>query len=198
MEPKSYAGIGSRKTPAHILAIMEQIAICLARHGWTLRSGNCKGADQAFQQGANAIAPGSVELFLPWPGYEPQSIQPGNAVHTPSGQAYSIAAQHHPAWHHCRQAARAMHARNAQIILGAMLAEPVQQVICWTPGGVAIGGTAMGIRIAKAYGLPVWNLGLLVGMELAAEMLSKAEPSGRVEQAGQMCWGGLGEYQNYA
>lgn len=58
-------------------------------------------------------------------------------------------------------------ARNAQIILGATLTKPAQQVICWTPGGVAIGGTAVGIRLAMAYWLPVWNLGLPDEMELA-------------------------------
>jgi hypothetical protein len=51
-----------------------------------------------------------------------------------------------------------MHARNVQIILGAKLSQPVQFVLCWTPRGKAVGGTAMGMRIAEAYGIEVRNL----------------------------------------
>ena len=155
---KTYAGIGSRKTPGHILSAMEELAGSLANEGWVLRTGNCQGADQAFQNGANAVNPKLVELFLPWPGYEVASIALGNVVYTPSRQAYDLAAQYHPAWQKCSPAMKALHARNAQIILGAELVEPVELIICWTPQGKAVGGTAMGIHIAQAYGIPVRNL----------------------------------------
>jgi len=49
--PPYYAGIGSRKTPPDILALMEACAYKLARYGWNLRSGGAPGADQAFERG---------------------------------------------------------------------------------------------------------------------------------------------------
>ena len=64
----TYAGIGSRQTPGHILSAMEQLGKSLAEQGWVLRTGNCQGADQAFQRGANTVNPKLVELFLPWSG----------------------------------------------------------------------------------------------------------------------------------
>ena len=155
---KIYAGIGSRQTPSHILRQMEVIATILALQGFVLRSGNCQGADQAFQRGANAVNPKLVELFLHWPGYEGESIAKGNVVYTPCRKAYDIAAKYQRAWVICSQGAKAMHARNVQIILGVELDQPVWQVICWTPRGKAVGGTAMGIFLALAYGIPVRNL----------------------------------------
>jgi hypothetical protein len=158
MEGKVYAGIGSRSTPSHILAIMQEIGRSMARLGWVLRSGNCVGADQTFQRGANQVDPKLVELYLPWRGYEAEHIAVGNGVYTPGSLAYRIAAEYHPAWEKCSQGARAMHARNVQIVLGAELDRPVDLVICWTPGGKAVGGTAMGMRLAQAYGITVYNL----------------------------------------
>ncbi len=154
----TYAGIGSRETPCHVLATMQQLGKTMALEGWTLRTGNCIGADQSFAKGANEVNPKLVELYLPWIGYEAESIVLGNKLYTPGSEAYRIAAKHHPAWHKCNQATQAMHARNVEIILGAKLDQLVQQVICWTPGSKTIGGTAMGIRIAQAWGIEVRNL----------------------------------------
>ena len=51
---RSYAGIGSRKTPPHVLAAMTQIAEALAERGYILRSGGAGGADSAFEKGAGS------------------------------------------------------------------------------------------------------------------------------------------------
>ncbi len=51
---KVYAGIGSRETPPHVIRLMGRIAERLACEGWTLRSGNAPGADQAFGLGHSA------------------------------------------------------------------------------------------------------------------------------------------------
>ena len=166
---KIYAGIGSRQTPSHILRHMEAIATSLALQGFVLRSGNCQGADQAFQRGANAVNPKLVELFLPWPGYEGESIAKGNVVYTPCCKAYEMAAKFHPAWLNCSPGMRALHARNVQIIIGAELDQSVDFVICWTPIGKTVGGTAMGIRLANAYGIEVRNLAVKVRQCVQAE-----------------------------
>ena len=154
-----YAGIGSRATPPAVLETATVMAAWLARRGWKLHSGGAAGADSAFAAGA---PPGARTLFLPWPGFRGRG---GPDCRTPSGQeldpCLAIAAGHHPAWHRCSPAARKLHARNVQIVLGTDAASPVDAVICWTPGGAVTGGTGLGIRIARTHGIPVLNLAVL-------------------------------------
>jgi hypothetical protein len=56
-----------------------------------------------------------------------------------------------------------MHGRNAQIVLGDDLKTPVDFVVCWTPDGKLTGGTAMALRIAFDYDIPIFNLGSRLG-----------------------------------
>ena len=72
----------------------------------------------------------------------------------------SIASEVHPAWDRCNEWARGMHSRNCHQILGYDLQSPVDAVICWTPDGAVVGGTATAIRIAMKYNIPVFNLGV--------------------------------------
>lgn len=51
---KYYTGVGSRKTPAHIMEIMRDLGRKLCSEGWGLRSGGASGADQAFEHGAGS------------------------------------------------------------------------------------------------------------------------------------------------
>jgi hypothetical protein len=44
------------------------------------------------------------------------------------------------------------------IILGHDLDTPVEFVICWTYKGNLKGGTALGMKIAAAHGIPIYNL----------------------------------------
>jgi hypothetical protein len=62
---QSYAGIGSRETPADVMALMGRVAARLEVLGWTLRSGAAQGADQAFEAGVSS----KKEIFLPWKGF---------------------------------------------------------------------------------------------------------------------------------
>lgn len=71
-----------------------------------------------------------------------------------------IASEVHPAWDKCNEWARGMHSRNCHQILGYDLQYPVDAVICWTPDGNVVGGTATAIRIALKYNIPVFNLGV--------------------------------------
>ncbi len=151
-----YAGIGSRATPRAVLDSMTVMAAWLARRGWHLHSG---GADSAFAAGA---PPDTRTLFLPWPGYRGNA---GPDCRTLGADRYrrclAIAADLHPAWHRCSQAARRLHARNAAILLGQNADTPVHAVVAWTSRGQVSGGTGMGIRIAHDRGIPVLNLGVL-------------------------------------
>ena len=152
-----YAGIGSRRTPPDVLARMTATATALDLCGYTLRSGGAVGADTAFERG---VLSGRKEIFLPWPFFNTHASQ----LHLSNPrlyitQAMELAAAHHPAWNRCDFRARSFHARNCFQVLGARLDDPVAFVICWTPRGELVGGTALAIRIAHAYGVPVHNWG---------------------------------------
>ena len=165
-----YAGIGSRETPADMLARMCHLAAGLQKKGWQLRSGGADGADNAFATGAGCK---DMTLYLPWSGYnEVSSDEVEVVVLNPVEQAdaEALARKHHSAWTRCGRGARALHARNAAIIRGRRLDSPVAAVICWTPLGAETGGTATGIRIARAAGIPVLNLALVSAAEAEATL----------------------------
>lgn len=136
---KFYAGIGSRETPERVLNQMNAIAILLQQEGWTLRSGGAAGADTAFELGAGV----HKEIFY---------------ARDADDAAIELAAKYHPAWHRCSPTAKKLLARNGYQILGRDLKTPSQFVVCWTKDGGASGGTGQAIRVAEAYGIPVFNL----------------------------------------
>lgn len=148
----NYAGIGSRETPPDVLTLMAQLACELGDDGWTLRSGAASGADAAFESGLRLQHP--REIFIPWTGFQ------GHASPLrPTPAAFELAARHHPAWARCSRGARALHARNCQQVLGATLQDPAAMVVCWTPRGSGSGGTGQALRIAKAFEIPIFDLG---------------------------------------
>lgn len=135
---KWYAGIGSRRTPPEVLRIMSELANALHRSGYVLRSGGADGADKAFERGdPNAVV-----------------LRPKHATQ----EAMAEASKHHPRWDLCKPYVRQLHGRNAQIILGHNLEEPADFVVCWTDAPPQRGGTQLGLSIARAYGIPVYNL----------------------------------------
>ena len=164
-----YAGIGSRRTPADVLARMRQIASGYGRAGWMLRSGASPGADKAFLAGALAGG-GHAELFLPEPGFEREAwieAEASGAVAVttaPSEEAYALAATLHPRWAELSAHEQALLARDCHQVLGADLATPSRFVICWAAGGSRDGagmyeeGTGQALRLAARCGVPVFNL----------------------------------------
>lgn len=140
--PKLYAGIGSRKTPPHILSIMTRIAQKLHSQGYILRSGGAKGADSAFEEGAGTMK----EIYTarnPIPDWAFQTVD-----------------EYHPAPHRLKDYARRLHARNAQIVFGENTGpgDRVSFAVCWTPNAEIAGGTGQLLRIAEAHGIKVRNL----------------------------------------
>lgn len=167
-----YAGIGSRETPPDTLELMRQIGERLARSGFGLRSGAARGADTAFEQGADRVA-GPKRIYVPWPNFEQRTDgEPGLVVapRLPEAcAAEAIAKAHHPAWDRLTQGMRKLHGRNAHEVLGDSLTEPVKFVIAWAPrpkcdatGAVVDveGGTGTAVRIAASRGIPVFHLGI--------------------------------------
>jgi hypothetical protein len=163
--PPVYAGVGARTTPADVLALMREIAAALAADDWTLRTGGAEGADTAWEEGARHAA-GRVELFLPWPGFRGRAAD----MDEPAPAAYEIAARFHPAWRHLGPGVRRLHARNTHQVLGAALDHPADMLICWTPRGAGGGGTGQAIRVARGYGVPVFDLAGPATPRTAAEL----------------------------
>ena len=146
MVTKWYTGVGSRKTPQDVLALMTEIAFRLSNMGVGLRSGGALGADRAFESGARY-----KQIFF--------------ARHS-TPVAESLAAQFHPVWDRLPRYAQQLHGRNAFQVLGDDLGTPSSYLICWTPDGclchkdrsIKTGGTGTAISIASAHGIPVFNL----------------------------------------
>jgi hypothetical protein len=149
---KTYAGIGSRKTPENTLRIMERVATRLEVLGYSLNSGGAEGADQAFAKGCT-----NKVVYIPWASF-------GDGVVACSPEALDLASKYHPAWDRLSQGAKRLMARNMHQILGADLQTPVDFVLCWTPDGAETstsyktGGTGQAIRLAIANNIPVFNL----------------------------------------
>jgi hypothetical protein len=137
-----YAGIGARVTPQRVLYQMEKFARAAEFEGGLLRSGGAKkGADHWFERGVKRDE--NKQIFH---HYEkiPEAW-------------YDHAALYHPKWELCDDFARAAHARNSAVMLGADLCKPVLFVVCFTLGGRVIGGTGQALRIANDLGIPVFN-----------------------------------------
>jgi hypothetical protein len=155
-EPKVYAGIGSRETPATVLSVLEALAAVLARAGFVLRSGGASGADAAFEAGSDR-AGGLKEIYLPWKGFNGSQSE----RYVVPKEALALAEEFHPLGRGLRakQAVHKFMARNCQQVLGQTLDSPVGFVVCWTAGGQLVGGSAQVLRIAREQGIRVANLG---------------------------------------
>lgn len=146
-----YAGIGSRETPPDVLKKMTSWAYYLDGCGFILRTGGARGADQAFEAGAGP----ETRMYLPWRGFEGKE----GIVCGASERLAAVAEKFHPAWGRLSQGAKRLMTRNVAQVLGDdNETVPSKFVLCWTPGGKAGGGTGQAIRIAKHYGIPVFDL----------------------------------------
>jgi len=136
-----YAGIGPREIPEPVSDRIVKIAAFLKRNGCLCETGGARGADQAFKKGAED----QVRIWTSMDTTEASKV---------------IAAAFHPAWDNCSIFAKKLLGRNPYILLGPDLQSPVDFVITWTITPLR-GGTSMGLRIAKRYGIPVCNLAFM-------------------------------------
>lgn len=158
----AYCGIGSRETPMEVLDYMEHFARAVGSTGkFILRSGGAKGADTAFENGVMDKGY-PKEIFVPWIGYNGRL---GRAYKVPFMEprlydlASRIAESCHPNWNACSKGVKTMHIRNVAQVLGGDLKDHSRFVVCWTKGGLGQGGTGQAIRIARKFGVPVFDLG---------------------------------------
>lgn len=159
----NYTGIGSRRAPGYVLTMISIIARylgCCPYFTYNMRSGGADGPDLAFELGV--IAPGTVEIFLPWQGFN-KNVSPLFDI---PQEAFAIASKHHPAWTKLKPSVKRLMARNVQQVLGKNLDDPSHFVLCWTPDGCEsadtrtrdTGGTGLAIAVASTYGVPVYNI----------------------------------------
>ena len=153
---KYYTGIGSRETPKPVLIFMTGLAMELEREGLILRSGGAEGADSAFRAGITN--PKNCRIYVPWDSFCPLLPSSQKIVIGNHSEYAKIASEIHPAWDRLTPGAKLLHTRNVAQILGE---DGVHSkfVVCWTKDGLAIGGTATAIKLARKYKIPVYNLG---------------------------------------
>lgn len=151
-----YSGIGSREIPPEFYNAIKRYAILLAQAGFTCRSGGADGSDTAFATGVYSVGKSKMKIL--------------KARHA-TPEMIEIASQYHPYWDSCNDYARKLHGRNVGIILGEDLQTHSDFVACYTEEGKVIGGTAMGISIAEAYDIPIYNLGAEGGIERFEDFL---------------------------
>lgn len=180
---KSYAGIGSRKTPENLQRRIHSIAFALDKRGYTLRSGGAPGADTFFE-----VAARHVEVYLPWKGF---NNRPKNHVsehrrfyQSPTDDAIALAQSRIDGYDRRPHPARMLLARNMHQVLGYDLNDPVEFVICWTYHGRVAGGTAHAIRLATSMGITVYNLANIADSIAVDRLLGWGEQKEMFEDEG--------------
>jgi hypothetical protein len=141
-----YAGIGNRKTPLKEIEEMKRIAKRLEKRGYTLRTGDATGADQAFRDAVEIKEVFSAKDATPY--------------------TIDVAREIHPAPDSLSPYVLKLQARNCFQIFGINLDDPIDFVICWTPDGMEhhdkrtrrSGGTGQAIDMASRKNIPIINL----------------------------------------
>lgn len=161
-----YAGIGARETPEAVLGKMARVGELLAKKGWILRSGGAKGADTAFERGADRVEGRQKEIYLPWDGFDPE--RNGQKRYADNKTSFAdpisplhieLAAAYHDKFDRLKSGGQNLMARNGSQMLGRKLERPSNIVICWTEGGQVVGGTGQALRMAEDLGAKVVNIG---------------------------------------
>jgi hypothetical protein len=148
------AAIGTRELPAYQVPLLESAGMYYVQQGYEIHTGNAKGSDQAFAQGANCVDPSKVHLYLPWTGYEQRAILDGNILHfahEASIELVRLAERCHPNWRRLPQEIRVLMVRNTMIVFGSSLVIAVPN-----RAKEGYGGTGHGMRVAIELDIPVW------------------------------------------
>jgi len=164
---KKLTCVGARATPLDVQNQMTDLGRVLSEQGWIGRSGHANGADLAFEAGFA----GNFEIYLPWKNFNADHPLLGNSfIFDGAPAALQIAESLHPAWDKCSYGVKKLHGRNIYQVLGKNLDEPSTALICWTPGGKTVGGTATAINLAGRYNIPVFNLANSTPEEIVASL----------------------------
>lgn len=153
MKEKIYTGIGAQETPDWICDIIKLISGYLYRRKYKVRTGGADGADVSFEFPVKDIK--LKEIYLPWRGFN------GNysPLYNVSKRAMEMASCYYPYnWRIAKQSTKRLMGRNVYQVLGRTLNKPSKFIICYTKDGCFSGGTGLALRVAKDYGIPIYNL----------------------------------------
>ncbi len=155
-----YSGVGSREPEPEAAEIIAALTAELSILGGILRTAKAKGVDRLFR----SSHPGT------------QDIISDKAV--PPADAFAIAERNHGAWHLCDDRTRAVHARNVMIHLGPAVDRPVLFSLVWSPAGIDdMGGSALGMRVCREFGIPFFNIRDPLGLAAFREHLESLTAS---------------------
>lgn len=153
----TYAGIGSRNAPITIIRRSSHIAKRLEHQWFVLYTGGAYGCDTAFMAGTQFY-----KCFMPSSYHNGRVANRQDLIDCSNlsnwNEALLLVNKYHPNPLALKPYATALMARNVYCILGEDLQSPVDFVLCWTPNAEDVGGTAQGIRIARDWNIPVFNL----------------------------------------
>lgn len=178
---KYYAGIGNREIPDEYAEIIKKIAEYLRKKGYILRSGGAKGSDSFFESQAGD----RKEIIIPNNWFNGRSESENVFVFDEQNDFYweyfGIAQECHPVFCHLKPYVRRLMVRNIAQIIGFSDKRFVDFVVCYTRDGAETtkectentGGTAVGIKCACLFEIPVFNIKNAESVERLREFLKK-------------------------
>jgi hypothetical protein len=135
---------------------MGSLASSLQHRDFTLRSGGAQGADSAFEAGTSIADIYTVDYFDTYIHHTRDSML------VLRDKAFFSIDLFHPNPHavHSKPYVRRLMARNFLQIRGHGDTPILSEfVLCWTPQASGSGGTGQALRMAKAWKIPVYDLG---------------------------------------
>lgn len=157
-----WTGIGSRQTPADVGYWQKQFSAFMSRRGWILRTGDAAGSDKNFLEGTEYTYGGNFEKYTPKDGLTTSAME--SVVHFhPNPPALG-----HPDSHSFRLMGRNFYQLTGHPKLTRLNQDTgylSQFVVGYAPGGFVGGGTSQAFRIARHFGIPVYNLFRPAGTE---------------------------------
>lgn len=155
-----YTGVGSRQTPKNVQRKFYIIGRVLGKKGIVLRSGHAPAADMAFENGCDDVK-GPKEIYLPWRGFN----ESNSNLYRITQEGIDLATKYCPYLPYVKIGTKKLLTRDVYQVLGYSLKEKSDFLICWTENGEKIGGTAMAIKIAEDFNIPIFNFGSINGEE---------------------------------
>lgn len=137
-----------------VIRILETLGETLAPLKFKLRSGATCAGEVAAERGARR-AQGSVEIYLPWAGYNRHT----SPLYQIPEDAFRISADLEPNWLHLGRNQRKFMARCTVELFGKKLSKPSLFVLCWTPSGSGEGELRHLIQLATTRGIPILDIG---------------------------------------
>lgn len=179
--------IGSRETPADVLAIQFRLGKTLCDLGWHGRSGEAPGPDVTYHNGARSSARYAEVGFtaiIPWDGFDKNYHDPSRNIHdlrhtNASKRAWWLGIGARGSDARLGKGGVLLHSRNSMQIFGLDLNCPVRFVSCWAKPvgkkGHVKGGTGTAVALAIHFGIEVINLYTDEGMKRSLDFLARKE-----------------------